>query len=160
MFWNGNCKYLFYLWFIGHWMKPWGKYPYRIKLTHCGLVLPDGDIKFGSTLTQVMDCCLMAPSHYMNQCWLIIKGVLWHSPVSNFTSAHELNPSHVIRDYTLKITNTSPMGQWVNPRQNIAKLEQVECLRSEDTLHCLMITHTIESYWIPSQNKTKSNLQI
>ena len=23
-----------------------------------------------------------------------------------------------------------------------------------------MITHTIDSYWIPSQNKTKSNLQI
>ena len=26
---------------------------------------------------QVMSCCLMAPSHYLNQCWLIIKGVLW-----------------------------------------------------------------------------------
>ena len=26
----------------------------------------------GSTLAQVMACCLMAPSHYLNQCWLII----------------------------------------------------------------------------------------
>ena len=30
----------------------------------------------------------------------------------------------------------------------------------EDTPRRLMITHTIESYWIPSQKKTKSNLQI
>ena len=39
-------------------------------------------------------------------------------------------------------------------------LEQLERLRSEDTPRRLMITHTIESYWIPSQKKTKSNLQI
>ena len=25
----------------------------------------------GSTLAQVMACCLAAPSHYLNQCWLI-----------------------------------------------------------------------------------------
>ena len=40
------------------------------------------------------------------------------------------------------------------------KLEQLERLRSEDTPSRLMITHTIESYWIPSQKKTKSKLQI
>ena len=35
---------------------------------------------------------LKAPSHYLNRCWLIIKGVLWHSPEINFTrSGHELN---------------------------------------------------------------------
>ena len=32
-----------------------------------------------------MAWCLMAPSHYLNQCWPIIHGVLWHSPSSNFT---------------------------------------------------------------------------
>ena len=40
------------------------------------------------------------------------------------------------------------------------KLEQLERLRSEDTPRRLLITHTIESYWIPSQKKTKSKLQI
>ena len=39
-------------------------------------------------------------------------------------------------------------------------LEQLERLRSEDTSCRLMITHSIESYWIPSQKKTKSKLQI
>ena len=38
------------------------------------------------------------------------------------------------------------------------QLEQLERLRSEDTPRRLMITHTIESYWIPSQKKTKSKL--
>ena len=33
----------------------------------------------GSTLAQVMACCLTAPSHYLNQCWLIISEVQWHS---------------------------------------------------------------------------------
>ena len=40
------------------------------------------------------------------------------------------------------------------------QLEQLERLRSEDTPRRLMITHTIESYWIPSQKTTKSKLQI
>ena len=50
-----------------------------VEFTHCGLVT--------STLVQVMACCLMATSHYLNQCWLIISEVLQHSHASNFTSA-------------------------------------------------------------------------
>ena len=34
--------------------------------------------KSGSPLAQVMACCLMASSHYLNQYWLIISEVLWH----------------------------------------------------------------------------------
>ena len=37
-----------------------------------------------STLAQVMACCLMAPSHYLNQCWLIITKVQWCSSEGNF----------------------------------------------------------------------------
>ena len=43
---------------------------------------------------------------------------------------------------------------------NPLELEQLERLRSEDTPRRLMITHTIESYWILSQKMTKSKLQI
>ena len=39
----------------------------------------------GSTLAQAMACCLTVPGHYLNQCWLMISDVLWHSPDSNFT---------------------------------------------------------------------------
>ena len=38
----------------------------------------------GSTWAQVMACCLTAPSHYLNQCWLIISKVKWHSSEGNF----------------------------------------------------------------------------
>ena len=41
-----------------------------------------------STLAQVMACCLTAPSHYLNQCWLMISEVLWHSPDRNFTEKY------------------------------------------------------------------------
>ena len=48
-----------------------------------------GDIlwqqRSGSALAQVMACCLTAPSHYLNQCWLIVSKVLWHSSEGNFT---------------------------------------------------------------------------
>ena len=41
-------------------------------------------------------------------------------------------------------------GIWIK-----MKLEQLERLRSEDTPRCFMITHSIESCWIPSQNKVQ-----
>ena len=41
--------------------------------------------KPGSTLVQTMACCLTPPSHYLNQCWLTIRKVQWHSSEDNFT---------------------------------------------------------------------------
>ena len=41
--------------------------------------------KSGAILAQVMACCLMAPSHYLNQCWLIISEDQQHSHQGNFT---------------------------------------------------------------------------
>ena len=59
-----------------------------------------------STLVQVMACCLTAPSHYLNQCWLIISKVLWHSSEDIMIRRFE--------DYIFKITLRSPRGQWLN----------------------------------------------
>ena len=42
-------------------------------------------IKFGSKLAQVMAHCLMAPSHYLTQCWVIISETLWHWTERNLT---------------------------------------------------------------------------
>ena len=33
----------------------------------------------GSPFAQIMACCLMAPSHYLNQCWLTINKICSHS---------------------------------------------------------------------------------
>ena len=38
-----------------------------------------------SPLAQVMACCLTAPSHYLNQCWLVISEVKWHTSKGKFT---------------------------------------------------------------------------
>ena len=45
-----------------------------------------------SVLVQVMACCLTAPSHYLNQCWVIISEALWHSPEGNFKG----NPQEIL----------------------------------------------------------------
>ena len=55
----------------------------------------------GSTLGHVMACCLMAPSHCLNWCQIIIKGVLWHSPESNFTRSESCRVSWNFRDMFL-----------------------------------------------------------
>ena len=39
----------------------------------------------GSTLAQVMACCLTEPRHYLNQFWLIISKIQLHSSDGNFT---------------------------------------------------------------------------
>ena len=55
----------------------------------------------GSTLAQVIACCLTAPSHYLNQCWLTISEVLWH----NLSAiSHEMLKTSTL-DVSLKITN-------------------------------------------------------
>ena len=55
--------------------KCWKFYSGLNVLTHWGLVA----LWSMWTLVQMMTCCLMTPSHYMNQCWHIIRGVLRHS---------------------------------------------------------------------------------
>ena len=39
----------------------------------------------GSTLNQVMAFCLVAPSHYLNQCWHINNKIQWYPSQVNFT---------------------------------------------------------------------------
>ena len=68
-----------------------------------------------TTLAQVMACCLTAPSHYLNQCWLIIRGVLWHTSESSFAGiAQGIDSGYEFEKDILKNTFKSPRGQWVN----------------------------------------------
>ena len=70
--------------------------------------------KSGSTLAQVMACCLTAPSHYLNQYWLIISKIQWHPSESNFTR-HTSAIIHwnKLKNYLSKILLKSRRGQWV-----------------------------------------------
>ena len=42
-------------------------------LTHSGPVTPYGNIELVQHWLGVIACCLRAPSHYLNHCWLIIS---------------------------------------------------------------------------------------
>ena len=52
-----------------------------------------------STLVQVMACCLTAPSHYLNQCWLIITKVPWCSSEGNFTWVTKISLKIIFRRF-------------------------------------------------------------
>ena len=73
-----------------------------------------GQQKTGSTLAQVMACCPTAPSHYLNQCWLNISKVCWHSSEGNFTAdISATNHCNQLENYPSKIYIESLSGQWV-----------------------------------------------
>ena len=93
-------------------------------LSPCGVTRPQGDNplwhndaiwqhRYGSASVQVMACCLMAPSHYLNQCWLFISEVLWH-----FTVSAEATILHYeFENYTFKIIAISLRCQWVKYKE-------------------------------------------
>ena len=61
-----------------------------------------------------MACCLMARSHYLNQCWLLICEVLWHSSGSNYTASTQAITLYTeFQNHTIKSTASSPRDQWV-----------------------------------------------
>ena len=92
-----------------------------------------------STMALVMACCLTAPSHYMNQCWLIISQVLWYSPKSNFIGiAEDINLGNKPDNYTYKIILASARGQWVNQYHRIlARHEDVAYKYILNSMHCV-----------------------
>ena len=72
-------------------------------------------VRTGSTLSQVMACCLTVPSHYLNQCSLVISDDLWHSHEGNFTgNAQDVYPWYKFQGYQFKITTASPGRHRVN----------------------------------------------
>ena len=69
----------------------------------------------GSTLLQVMACCLTAPSHYLNQWWLI----LWHSSGGSCGESPKLpvtKPSSEIASLKshLDLTGDNESVNWIN----------------------------------------------
>ena len=70
----------------------------------------------------------------LNQCWPIIKSVLWHCPESNATiCAHEFSAKYVFGDYTFKIITISL---------------RVQCVDIEHFDHHLIIKEPIYLQWI------------
>ena len=70
-----------------------------------------------SAWAQVMACCLIAPSHYLDQCWLNINEVLWHS-IHMRTILQWVSGATILYNefdcYICEISITSTRDQWVN----------------------------------------------
>ena len=91
---------------------------FRLSLSEFNSLWPS-DVRWrhgsGSRLAQVMACCLTAPSHYLNRCWLIINKVHWHSHEGNFTrDTSAISHSNKLENYLSKSSLKSPRDQWVN----------------------------------------------
>ena len=81
-------------------------------LTDCSQVTTYSD-RVGSTMVQIMACCLTSPSHYLN--WLPICKVLCHLPENNFTGIIQLLFGIMsLKIILLNLQPHLPKGQWVN----------------------------------------------
>ena len=81
-------------------------------LTHCSLVMSYGSRSW-STLTQVMAVFLMAPGHYLNQCWLLISNLgrvafIWGHNHEKIWRYQLIKQARI-----LQIVSRSPRDQWV-----------------------------------------------
>ena len=81
---HANWNYLNQLTIDKIWFNAmeWNFYPKWVVFSCCGQwvnsLWPSFNIfwyRSGSTLAQAVACCLMAPRHYLNQCWLKINEV-------------------------------------------------------------------------------------
>ena len=88
-----------------------------------------------STLAHVMAWCLMAPSHYMNQCWLIISQVCY-SHKSNFIGiAQDVDLGNKLVNCIFLIIFPSARGQWVS---SLRPKQCGQCF-AEDTCICIYL---------------------
>ena len=68
----------------------------------------------GSVHTCMHDRGQRAPDLSLNQCWFLANEVLSHASGSNSTACAWAVLCYEFANYTLKITATSPNGQWSN----------------------------------------------
>ena len=79
-----------------------------------------------SILVQIMAWCHPAPSHYLNQYWLIISEVWWHLPQGNFSwNVQDRYSWYEFEYYYLRLKSRSPEGNELNTRQKLQLIEMV-----------------------------------
>ena len=79
-----------------------------------------------------MAWCLTAPSHYLNQYWLVISEVQRHSYQGHFTrDASTINHWNTFENYISKISFKFPRDQWVNRNQNMYVYLVIRCIHKK-----------------------------
>ena len=86
-----------------------------LRLTYCDLMAPYDDIDLGQHWHSSWLGAWRPQSHYLNQFWLIISEVLWHSPEENLTGNIQcIYLWYQFENNLFKNTAASLRGQWVN----------------------------------------------
>ena len=99
--------------------------------------------KSGWTLVEIMTCCLTAPSHYLNQCWLLICGAQYHSLDGNYKrDVSAINHYNKFETCISKITLTSSRVHWVKQVPN-----PVKPFMSPTLPHWPTIRDTVNGTW-------------
>ena len=138
--------YLWTRWHHSNWLTGAHKIEHKSITSTVNSLWPSDAIwchRTWATLIQVMAWCLTAPSHYLNQCWLIINEVLRHSPQGSSTgNAQDIYRSYEFENYYSKIRATSPRGQWFKSRDNFMYAYS----QWETTLQCNVVPHWLSPY--------------
>ena len=83
------------------------------------LLHPSLPLKSGSPLAQVMACCLAAPSHFLNQCWLIRFCVIPTRALSQRVPKLLCCIMNFLKNHNFRITAISPKSHWALPWSHI-----------------------------------------
>ena len=81
----------------------------------------------GSTLAQIMACCLTVQSPFLNQCWFLSVRFRWHSNESNFTvGAPAAILYHELKIILLKLLPHLPGASEFNQKLNLLKISNLD----------------------------------
>ena len=101
-----------------------------------------------STLAQVMGCCLTAPSHYLNQCWLIISKYLWYSPGNIIIRRFEdTNKKSKFENHIFKIASSCLSHQACGVPSALAVMEIPQPC-SKPLIYCFQLGEIIRTQYI------------
>ena len=80
-----------------------------------------------------MACCLTAPSHCLNQCWLIISKVEWRLSKGKFTrDTSAIDHWNYLENLVPKMAFKFPRGQWVKHQTDQLSLFRYKLQSSHD----------------------------
>ena len=95
----------------------------------------------GSTFAQVMTCCLTAPSHYLDQYWLLICEVVLHPTEGNFTANVQAT---ILYNEFENCTFEISQGEWVNCVAAQIRYKLEDCNWVDDKLHYIFKRYHVE----------------
>ena len=101
-----------------------------------------------TSLVQIMDCCLTAPSHYLNQRWLIINGASWHSPDNNLQEALVTSINRI--SFKIILLKSHPYLSGANELKSLGHLitdSHRLCVQTSGQSHCQHLTLSLLTHW-------------